>query len=94
MTKADLVSQIAVETGFDKKTVNVIVESFAKSIKDYLSNGENVYIRGFGSFITKTRAAKIARNITRETSIAVPAHQIPAFKPAAEFKAVVRQSKK
>ena len=91
MTKADIINELALSTGYDKKTVGVIVESFTESVKKNLINGENVYIRGFGSFITKTRAAKVARNILKQTSVAVPAHKIPAFKPAAEFKAAIRK---
>jgi DNA-binding protein HU-beta len=91
MTKADIINELATSTGYDKKTVGVIVEAFTESVKNNLINGENVYIRGFGSFITKTRAAKVARNILKQTSVAVPAHKIPAFKPAAEFKAAVRK---
>lgn len=93
MTKAELINEIAMSTGFDKKSINMIVDGFTEGVKRNLSKGENVYIRGFGSFVTKTRAAKIARNILKETSIAVPAHQIPAFRPAAEFKEAVRNLK-
>ena len=93
MTKAELINEIAVSTGFDKKSITLIVDGFTEGVKRNLVNGENVYIRGFGSFVTKTRAAKIARNILQETSIAVPAHKIPAFRPAAEFKEAVRNQK-
>ena len=93
MTKADLISEIAVSTGFDKKTVSVIVEGLMEDVKSNLAKGESIYLRGFGSFITKTRKAKIARNITMSTSIPVPEHQIAAFKPAAEFAAQVRKGK-
>ena len=91
MTKAQLVAAVALKTGYDKKTVAVFVEAFTEGIKNALVEGENVYIRGFGSFITKKRAAKVARNITRETTISVPEHRIPSFKPAAEFRAEVRK---
>jgi len=94
MTKAELITEIALKTGYDKKSINIIVDGFTEGVKRNLTKGENVYIRGFGSFVTKTRAAKVARNITREISIAVPEHQIPAFKPAAEFKEAVRNLKK
>jgi len=94
MTKAELVSEIAVTTGYDKSTVGVIVEAFMESVKKSVSSNESVYLRGFGSFGTKTRKAKIARNITTSTSIPVPEHQIVAFKPAAEFAAEVRNVKK
>ena len=80
MTKAELVTELSIKTGFDKKTINIIVENFMKQVKENVANGKNVYLRGFGSFITKTRAAKVARNISRSVSIAVPAHKIPAFK--------------
>jgi len=85
MTKADLINQIAMTTGYDKTTVGVVVESFMQNVKKSVSDGENVYLRGFGSFITKTRKAKIARNISKETSVEVPAHKVVAFKAAAEF---------
>ena len=94
MTKAELISEIAIQTGFDKKTIGVCLEAFTEGIKNNLVKVENVYIRGFGSFVTKKRAAKVARNILRETTIAVPAHLIPDFKPAAEFKAAVREAKR
>jgi len=93
MTKAELINEISIKTGYDKKTIGLIVESFTEGVKNNLIKGENVYIRGFGSFITKTRAAKIARDILKETTIAVPAHKIPAFKPAAEFKEAIRNAK-
>ncbi len=93
MTKAELIAEIAVTTGFDKKSISVILDGFTEGVKRNLTKGENVYIRGFGSFVTKTRAAKVARNITRETSVAVPEHKIPLFKPAAEFKEAVRKLK-
>ena len=93
MTKAELINEISISTGFDKKTITVIVESFIKQVKGNLVKGENVYIRGFGSFITRTRAAKMARDIWKENTIAIPAHKIPDFKPAAELKEAVRGSK-
>ena len=94
MTKAELIAELALSTGYDKKTIGVIVEAFTKSVKTNLVNGNNVYIRGFGSFVTRTRAAKMARNILKQTTVAVPAHRIPDFKPAAEFKEAVREIKK
>ena len=90
MTKAELVNEIAIATGFDKTTISVIVESTMTCIKKNVAEGENVYLRGFGSFVTKVRAAKVARNISKKTSIHVPQHNIPYFKPAAEFAAEVR----
>lgn len=91
MTKAELVNEISLATGFDKATVGVIVEAFMEKVKKNVSEGENVYLRSFGSFITKTRKAKVARNISKDISIAVPAHKIAVFKPAAEFSAEVRK---
>lgn len=94
MTKAQIVSQIAKSTGIEKATVMEVVESMMECVKDSLKGGENVYLRGFGSFILKTRAEKIARNISNNTSLVVPAHQIPAFKPAKEFATQVKEAKK
>ena len=91
MTKAQLINEISLATGYDKATVSVIVEAFMEKVKKNVSNGENVYLRTFGSFISKTRKAKIARNISKDISVAVPAHKIPAFKPASEFAAEVRK---
>ncbi|WP_342089407.1 HU family DNA-binding protein [Dyadobacter sp. OTU695] len=85
MTKADLVSQITEKTGIPKEEVEKIIESFFVTIKDSLSQGENIYFRGFGSFIIRQRAAKTARNISEKTTIVIPAHQIPFFKPADDF---------
>ena len=93
MTKAQLVNEIAIATGYDKRTINLIIDGFTGGIKKSLSKGENVYMRGFGSFILKTRKAKIARNILSKTSVKVPEHTIPQFKPASEFKEVVRTVK-
>lgn len=86
MTKADIVNEIARTTGIDKATVLSVVEQFMTVVKDSLAHGENVYLRGFGSFIVKTRAEKTARNISKNTSLIIPAHNIPAFKPANSFK--------
>lgn len=85
MTKADIVSQISKETGIDKTTALTVVESFMEQVKDALGNDENVYLRGFGSFILKKRARKTARNITQNTTMIIPEHNIPAFKPAKVF---------
>ena len=90
MTKAELINEMAITTGYDKKTISVVVESFMENVKSNLADGENVYLRGFGSFITKTRKAKVARNITQQTSLFVPEHKVPYFKPAKEFKIDVR----
>ena len=85
MRKADLVNAIADKTGVPKVDVLVSLESLFKEIKTTLQNGENVYIRGFGSFVIKKRAAKVGRNIKKAKSIAIPEHFIPSFKPAKVF---------
>lgn len=86
MTKLEIVTEIAKSTGVDKSSVLSVVEQFMTVVKDSLAHGENVYLRGFGSFIVKRRADKIARNINKNTTIIVPAYNIPAFKPADAFK--------
>jgi DNA-binding protein HU-beta len=90
MRKSDLVNNISEKTGIPKIDVLVTVETMLKEIKENLSNGQNIYIRGFGSFITKKRAAKIGRNIKKNTAVEIPEHYIPAFKPAKEFVAEVK----
>jgi DNA-binding protein HU-beta len=85
MTKIELVREIAAKTGLENKDVMVIVESLMQTIKTSMSEGEEVFLRGFGSFIIKHRAEKTARNISKNITIIVPAHDIPAFKPAKEF---------
>lgn len=85
MTKADIVSEIAKTTGIDRTNVLETIEKFMEVVKDSLINGENVYLRGFGSFIIKTRSEKTARNISKNTTIIIPEHKIPAFKPAKSF---------
>ncbi len=85
MTKADIVNEISKNTGIDKSTVLATVESFMETVKSSLTNGENVYLRGFGSFIVKRRAQKTARNISKNTTIIIPEHDIPSFKPARVF---------
>ena len=91
MTKADIVSEIAKSTGIEKAAVLETVEKFMESVKESLSKGENVYLRGFGSFIIKTRSQKTARNISKGTSIVIPAHNIPAFKHAKVFMEQVKK---
>jgi DNA-binding protein HU-beta len=86
MTKAELVSRIAKSTGTEKTVVLSVVEALMETIKKSLEEGENVYLRGFGSFTVKKRAEKTARNITKNTTITIPEHNIPAFKPAKVFK--------
>ncbi len=90
MTKADIVSEIAKSTGVEKVQVQAIVEAIMDSIKTSLTNKNNVYLRGFGSFIVKKRAKKVARNISKNTTITIPEHNIPAFKPAKSFAAKVK----
>ena len=90
MTKADIVSEIAKSTGVEKVQVQAIVEAFMESIKMSLTQKNNVYLRGFGSFIVKKRAKKVARNISKNTTITIPEHNIPAFKPAKSFAAKVK----
>ena len=85
MTKADIVSDIQQKTGIDKATILTTVEAFMASVKGSLAEGENVYLRGFGSFILKKRAQKTARNISKNTTINIPEHNLPAFKPAKTF---------
>ncbi|MDA8757914.1 integration host factor subunit beta [Flavobacteriaceae bacterium] len=85
MTKADVVNNISDQLGIDKTDVQATVESFMKEIKNSLESGENVYLRGFGSFIIKTRAEKTGRNISKNVAVNIPAHNIPAFKPAKVF---------
>jgi DNA-binding protein HU-beta len=85
MTKAEIVTEIANKTGIEKVAVQAVVESFMETVKDTMVNGENVYLRGFGSFIIKERAEKTGRNISKNTTIIIPAHKIPAFKPAKTF---------
>jgi len=90
MTKADIVNEIAKNTGVDKATVLTTVEAFMETVKDSLAKNDNVYLRGFGSFIVKERAEKTARNISKNTTIIIPAHNIPSFKPAKTFVSVVK----
>jgi len=90
MTKADLVNEIAKTTGIERANVLTTVEKFMEYVKDALAHGENVYLRGFGSFIIKTRCQKTARNISKNTTIIIPEHKIPAFKPAKIFMEEVR----
>ncbi len=90
MTKADIVNEIAKNTGIDKVTVLTTVEAFMETVKSSLSKNDNVYLRGFGSFVIKQRAEKTARNISKNTTIIIPAHNIPSFKPAKTFVSVVK----
>ncbi len=94
MTKAEIVAEIAEKTGIEKITVQAAVEAFMKSVKNNISQGNNVYLRGFGSFIVKKRAQKKGRNISKNTTIIIPEHFIPAFKPAKTFSDKVKKSVK
>jgi DNA-binding protein HU-beta len=93
MTKAEIVSEISNKTGLEKQAVQTIVETFMTSVKGSLAKNENVYLRGFGSFIVKQRAQKTARNISKKTTIIIPAHKIPAFKPCKTFVNAVKKMK-
>jgi len=94
MTKAEIVAAIAAKTGVEKVAVQVTVESFMNAVKASLAKGDNVYLRGFGSFIVKKRAEKTGRNISKNTTIIIPAHNIPAFKPAKTFVNEVKKNVK
>ncbi|MFT4722737.1 MAG: DNA-binding protein HU-beta [Flavobacteriales bacterium] len=85
MTKADIVNSIADKSGIEKVDVLNVVEAFMSTVRGSLEKGENVYLRGFGSYIVKTRAEKTGRNILKNQAIIIPAHNIPAFKPAKSF---------
>ncbi|MBP3228220.1 MAG: HU family DNA-binding protein [Bacteroidaceae bacterium] len=85
MTKADIVYNIARQTGIDKVTISTCIEAFTKNISDSLAAGVPVYLRGFGSFILKTRKEKLGRNISQNTSLVIPEHKIAAFKPSTKL---------
>ena len=90
MTKADIVNEVAKAQGVEKVVAQKVVEGFMDSVKASLAKGENVYLRGFGSFVVKKRAKKTARNISKNTTIVIPAHNIPSFKPAKVFVSKVK----
>ncbi|MEO6524264.1 MAG: HU family DNA-binding protein [Mucilaginibacter sp.] len=90
MTKADVIAAIAAKTGIDKEQTETVVECFFKVIKTSLENHEDVFVRGFGTFLVKKRAAKIGRNITKNTAVHIPESYIPAFRPGDEFKNKVK----
>jgi len=94
MTKADIVAEISDKTGIEKVSVQTTVEEFMKAVRTSIEKGENVYLRGFGSFITKKRAQKTGRNISKNTTIIIPAHNIPAFKPSKSFVERVKKNVK
>ena len=92
MTKAEIIAEIASKTGIEKSDVQETVEAFFKVVKNSMIEGENVYVRGFGSFIVKKRAKKTARNISKNTAIIIPEHFVPSFKPAKVFVEKVKTS--
>ena len=94
MTKAEIVTEIASKTNIEKVAVQQTVESFMDAIKKAMADGENVYLRGFGSFVVKQRAEKTGRNISKNTTIIIPAHNIPSFKPAKVFVSEVKNKVK
>lgn len=94
MTKADIVNEISEKTGIEKIAVQASVEAFMKSIRNAMIEGKNVYLRGFGTFVVKKRAEKIGRNISKNTTVVIPAHFIPAFKPAKTFSERVKKNVK
>jgi DNA-binding protein HU-beta len=94
MTKAEIVADISNKTGIEKVAVQATVEAFMETLKNSMIHGQNVYLRGFGSFIIKKRAEKTGRNISKNTTIIIPAHNIPAFKPAKTFVNKVKSSVK
>jgi len=94
MTKADIVNEVSKNTGIEKVTVQKAVEAFMETVKDSLVDGKNVYLRGFGSFVVKKRAEKTARNISKNTTIIIPSHNIPSFKPAKSFVSKVKNQVK
>ena len=94
MTKAEVIAAISSKTGIEKSTVQSTVEAFMDTLKANLKTGENIYLRGFGSFIVKKRAQKTGRNISKKTTIIIPEHYIPAFKPAKVFLNDVKKSVK
>lgn len=93
MTKADIVARIAQQTGVEKAVAMTVVEAFMETVKDSMVAGDEVFLRGFGSFIIKKRAKKVARNISKNTTIVIPAHSVPTFKPAKTFLEAVKEGK-
>lgn len=92
MTKAEVVQQIAEKTGIDKADVYTTVEAFFSVVKNSMSDGENIYIRGFGSFVNKKRARKVGRNISKNTAMIIDEHYVPSFKPSKVFLEKVKNS--
>ncbi|MCU0353728.1 MAG: integration host factor subunit beta [Cytophagales bacterium] len=94
MTKAEVITEIAEKTGIDKADIAQAVESFISVVKNSMAEGENIYIRGFGSFVNKKRAKKVARNISKNTAMVIDEHFVPSFKPAKDFVDQIKTSKK
>lgn len=94
MTKAEIITEISNKTGIEKLDVQEAIEAFFKVVKNSMINGENVYVRGFGSFVVKKRAEKTARNISKNTAIIIPEHFVPSFKPAKVFIEKVKSNNK
>ena len=94
MTKAEVIAEIADKTGIEKTDVSATVEAFFNVVKDSMADGSNIYVRGFGSFVNKKRAKKVARNISKNTSIIIDEHFIPSFKPSKTFTSKIKNSKK
>ncbi len=94
MTKADVINQIADKTGIDRSDVTTTVETLFAVVKDSMAEGENIYVRGFGSFVNKKRAKKIARNISKNTAIVIDEHFVPSFKPSKVFIEQIKTSEK
>lgn len=94
MTKADVISEIADKTGIDKGDVTASIEAFFSVVKNSMTEGKNIYVRGFGSFVNKKRAKKIARNISKNTAIVIEAHYVPSFKPSKVFVEKIKSSNK
>ena len=94
MTKADVITEISEKTGIDKADVQVTVEAFFSVVKNSMAEGENIYVRGFGSFINKKRAQKIARNISKNTAMVIDEHFVPSFKPSKIFTEKIKNSPK
>jgi DNA-binding protein HU-beta len=94
VTKADVISQISEKTGIDKADVSITIEAFFNVVKNSMADGENIYVRGFGSFVNKKRAKKIARNISKNTAIVIDEHYVPSFKPSKVFANKIKKSNK
>ena len=94
MTKAEVITEIADKTGIDKADVTTTIEAFFSVVKNSMAEGENIYVRGFGSFVNKKRAKKIARNISKSTAIVIDEHYVPSFKPSKVFVDKIKNSDK